>query len=270
MRIVLPLALVAMTVGLGHTFTCNDMHIIGVTSVNPSGTPQGVFDKMLGESICVRVQLIEIDTDLQLETPANYDVSVEIVNSNGQTVLSCCWTGEFSPGNAQPFYMGPPGWACCYQLSPADPIGTYTINVGIFDDDGNCGIPCTPGSWNQTVAQVTGVVPVELSSFEASARGGEVMVRWETSSEHENLGFFVLRAPRAEGDYIRLGEMIPARGTSTTGATYSFVDRPGTAGVFYYQLEDVSTDGSSTLHGPVRVVIDQPASWGGIKAAFDN
>ncbi|MBN1425251.1 hypothetical protein JXA88_11915 [Candidatus Fermentibacteria bacterium] len=270
MRFLLSVALVLAAVGSANAANCNDMHIIGVTTVASDGTAQGLFDKMLGESICVQVQLIEIDTDLQLETPADYDVRILIVDSNGDTVETCCWTGEPSPGNSVPFYMGPPGWTCCYALSPDDPIGTYTIYVGIFADDGNCEIPCVPGSWNHAVTQVTGVVPVELSAFEAAVSGATVTIRWETRSENDNLGFFVLRSSGTDGDYVRLGEMIPAQGSSSTGATYSFTDRPGTSGAYFYRLEDVATDGLTTLHNPVRVVTGDTATWGEIKASFDK
>lgn len=270
MRLVLALVTLFLAVGSAGAATCNDIHIIGVTSVNNAGAPQGVFDKMLGEALCVRVQLIEIDTDMLLEGPGDYDVRVIIVDSNGDTVQTCCWTGAPSPGNATPFYLGPPEWTCCYVLSPSDPIGTYSIYVGVFADDSNCEIPCVPGSWNQSVVQVTGVVPVELSSFEASVAGHSVVIRWETASEQENLGFFVLRAESIDGDYVRLGDMLPARGASSTGASYSFTDEPSSSGVYYYRLEDIATDGTSTLHDPVRVTVGEGATWGAIKASFDK
>ena len=86
-------------------------------------------------------------------------------------------------------------------------------------------------------------------------------------AEIENLGFYVLRSTEQEGQYERISELIEAEGTPSTGAVYFYVDHPE-AGVYFYRLEDIATDGSSTIHEPVRVVVGDVKSWGSVKSEF--
>ncbi len=105
-------------------------------------------------------------------------------------------------------------------------------------------------SWVQGTA-------VELLSFSGQVSGGLVSLRWETASETDNAGFHVWRADGLEAGYARLTpELIPAKGTATQGASYSFMDAAVSGGLtYYYRLEDVETNGTSTFHGPVAVTL---------------
>jgi hypothetical protein len=89
--------------------------------------------------------------------------------------------------------------------------------------------------------------------FEAVADG--VALVWETAAEIDNAGFNVYRATSPDGPYTRVNaDMIAAQGSPVAGARYSFTDAPG-AGTFYYRLEDVDFNGSSTFHGPLQVTL---------------
>jgi hypothetical protein len=46
--------------------------------------------------------------------------------------------------------------------------------------------------------------------------------------------------------------LIQAEGSPTQGATYQFVDESGqNRKTYYYKLEDIDLNGTSTMHGPV-------------------
>jgi len=98
-------------------------------------------------------------------------------------------------------------------------------------------------------------LPVTLSSFIAQAGDGEVTLHWVTESEIDNLGFHVYRALEAEGVYEQLtAEVLEGAGTSTGRREYAFSDVRLSNGVTYwYRLEDVAFDGTTTLHGPISV-----------------
>ena len=100
-------------------------------------------------------------------------------------------------------------------------------------------------------------LPVTLSSFTVQAGDGEVILRWVTESETDNLGFHVYRALEAEGKYARLtAEALEGAGTSTGRRAYAFSDIRLTNGVTYwYKIEDVAFDGARTLHGPISVMV---------------
>jgi hypothetical protein len=89
----------------------------------------------------------------------------------------------------------------------------------------------------------------------ATARGSAgVILKWATTSEVDNLGFNIYRAPTQAGPWQRLNPgMIPSLTPpgSTEGAAYEFVDPMPPPGTPFYVLEDVDTRGATTFHGPV-------------------
>ena len=82
-----------------------------------------------------------------------------------------------------------------------------------------------------------------------------VIVEWTTESEVNLAGFNLYRSDDPEGPYIKVNDaLIPASPDPVTGGSYVYTDTAVTAGVtYYYKLEDVELDGSSTMHGPIEV-----------------
>jgi hypothetical protein len=100
-------------------------------------------------------------------------------------------------------------------------------------------------------------VPVELASFTARPVEGGVLLRWETRSERDNLGFNVERADGKGGSYRRLNDqLIRGAGTTSVPQSYEYLDEAVEQGrTYWYRLEDVSLTGERTLHGPVQVTV---------------
>jgi hypothetical protein len=94
---------------------------------------------------------------------------------------------------------------------------------------------------------------VKLSSFTSTPKRGEVILQWTTESETDNAGFNLYRAESENGNYIKINtSLIPAKGSSTQGASYEFTDTDvQNRRTYYYKLEDIDLNGQSTLHGPV-------------------
>ena len=94
---------------------------------------------------------------------------------------------------------------------------------------------------------------VTLVSFTARPRRDSILLRWETATELDNLGFHLYRAESPEGARTRLNaDLIPSRNPgSPAGAVYTWRDRGAQPGVtYYYWLADVDVRGTTTLHGP--------------------
>jgi len=138
---------------------------------------------------------------------------------------------------------------------------------GAADGPANDGGGCASGSGDKVscyvdyalwqVAQHTCTATstaIELASFTGVPDGnGGVALFWETSTEVDNAGFNLYRAKLKDGIYEKINnEIIPAHGDATTGASYRHEDTPG-RGAFYYKLEDVDTNGVTTMHGPEKV-----------------
>ena len=60
-------------------------------------------------------------------------------------------------------------------------------------------------------------------------------------------------ATAENGEYIKINNsLIPAEGSSTQGASYEFIDSEvQNRKTYYYKLEDIDLNGTSTMHGPV-------------------
>ena len=68
-----------------------------------------------------------------------------------------------------------------------------------------------------------GIVPVELTSFIATANGKEVILSWATATELNNLGFEIQRSSDAR-EFYSVG-FVDGHGTTTEPQNYSYADR---------------------------------------------
>ena len=103
---------------------------------------------------------------------------------------------------------------------------------------------------------------VTLAGFHAWRARGDVHVNWKTASETDNAGFHLWRSDSVDGSYTRItGNLIPARGTTSSGAEYFYQDTDVEAGsIYWYKLEDIDLSGGSTFHGPI--VAEPEPAWG--------
>jgi len=110
------------------------------------------------------------------------------------------------------------------------------------------------------------VVPVELSLFDAAARGTIVDVLWSTSSELQSDRFIVERADLIAGndaEFRSIGS-VPASGTSTQRVDYSYTDRDVAPGRYLYRLTTVDVDGSTERSREVEVLVTENSGTFGI------
>jgi hypothetical protein len=106
-----------------------------------------------------------------------------------------------------------------------------------------------------------GQAAVTLVSFEVEWVGDQVRLTWETASEVDNIGFYVVRREGEAGDFERVTDLIPSEG-DIIGGFYEWIDGdivPGT--VYYYLLEDVSATGFSGYAGPVSTAPEATATF---------
>lgn len=104
------------------------------------------------------------------------------------------------------------------------------------------------------------VVPVELSIFDAKARGNNVDVFWSTASEKNTDHFQVERAPIsvtgiASSNTFTTVATVAAAGNSTAHIDYRHTDENVAPGTYLYRLTSVDMDGSSTQSEEIQVTI---------------
>ena len=84
--------------------------------------------------------------------------------------------------------------------------------------------------------------PVELSSFNASVTGKDVMLNWSTSEEINNSGFDIERKSIEGTDWTKIG-FVEGNGTSSNINSYSFTDRNLNSGRYDYRLKQIDFNG---------------------------
>ncbi|WP_167856693.1 T9SS type A sorting domain-containing protein [Hymenobacter aquaticus] len=126
-----------------------------------------------------------------------------------------------------------------FTVSNLDPNLTYYFFAFEFNNDGvlNAENYRVPNNEPQNP------LPVELVAFTAKLRGDNtVALNWATASETNNRGFEVERSADAKNFKTILFK--EGAGSSTTRTNYDAVDTKPLAGVSYYRLKQIDTDGA--------------------------
>ncbi|MHC1738135.1 MAG: BPL-N domain-containing protein [Ignavibacteriaceae bacterium] len=101
-----------------------------------------------------------------------------------------------------------------------------------------------------TVGDADSIVPVELTSFIASADKERVKLEWTTATETNNAGFEIQR--KSSGEWEKAG-FVEGKGTTAEEQNYSFTDRVKNAGKYSYRLKQMDFDGSFDYSNIIEV-----------------
>jgi uncharacterized protein (TIGR03790 family) len=103
------------------------------------------------------------------------------------------------------------------------------------------------GDPKTTIQEVQGILPVQMSYFNATASegSGTVELNWGTLSELNNYCFTVQRADTTVRGFADVeGSFIAGHGTTLDAKSYSWSDHNVAPGAYYYRLKQVDLDGS--------------------------
>jgi hypothetical protein len=189
-------------------------------------------------------------TRYNIETNWDYG-QVKVSTNNGSTWIPLAGNytepgvGSFQP-NGQPLYDGiRTNWA----QEEMDLTGrTSAQNKFQYQlrTDGNT----VADGWyvDDIVVFIYGIVPVELSSFTATAFNTEVILNWTTSSELNNMGFEIERKSLSNNYGWQSIGFVEGSGNSTSLNNYSFTDKNPIKGTLLYRLKQVDFDGSYKIY----------------------
>ncbi len=105
---------------------------------------------------------------------------------------------------------------------------------------------------------VTAPTAAHIQKYDAYRFDNGNLVRWHSSWETNNLGFYVYRQDNTNNLVRLTPELLAGSALSFGGAQlssgydYSWWDAPGSADAVYW-IEDVDLNGKRSMHGPVRV-----------------
>ncbi len=102
-----------------------------------------------------------------------------------------------------------------------------------------------------------GLLPVELSNFEAEVEDREISLQWETSSETNNAGFAIEYAG-LDGQYSEIA-FVEGNGTTSEANNYQFAINEFEIGIFKFRLKQVDFDGSYGYSPELDLTVDLPS-----------
>jgi len=96
---------------------------------------------------------------------------------------------------------------------------------------------------------------VTLVSFVAYPGNQQVILEWETATEADMLGFYIVRSEQPDGNYTQVSDLFFSQGTVISGLKYQYIDSNLTNGqTYYYKLETVDNSYNSELFGTVSAI----------------
>ncbi|MBN2412086.1 T9SS type A sorting domain-containing protein [candidate division KSB1 bacterium] len=112
-------------------------------------------------------------------------------------------------------------------------------------------------------------LPVKLISFTATTIDGQVILKWSTESEIDNVAFIIERG--ADKENFKLLAKIKGRGSASSRTDYFYTDKTVEAGqVYYYRLSDVNVQGETTTYPPVFTQPVKPPKETLLEKAYPN
>lgn len=163
----------------------------------------------------------------------------------------------------------------CYYIGPNNAnnlsgANEYTFIISYLDAQGNL-VPCRPDNIP---------LPVKFSMFTASRNKSNVAIKWETSTEVNNLGFYVQRNVRGTWETVTFVPSQAHEGNSNSPLSYSISDLNTTKGVSQYRILQVDIDGRSkysdirSVRGEAMsgktLVYPNPSQNGNVNVVFDD
>ena len=112
----------------------------------------------------------------------------------------------------------------------------------------------------RTTTTTWGALPVELSSFTASANNRDINLNWSTMTEINNSGFDIERKAISSDNWTMVGN-VSGNGTSNVAHSYSYTDRNLSSGIYTYRLKQTDFNGNFEYHNlNGEVIIGVPNS----------
>ncbi len=191
----------------------------------------------------------------------NTNSYVTFVDGNGEIRVRVAWTAlNFTPAvgtkiglvmwtnNSDGNYM----WGRVPTTNPVNGATPKLLeNEFVFAGSGD-GI-------NPNVDGVLTALPVELTSFSASACGTTVNLAWSTATELNAYSFEIERS-EDNNNWSCIGS-VSAHGNSSTINDYEYLDELTNSGKYYYRLKQIDNDGAYEFSDVVDVNVGTPESY---------
>ncbi|MCS7053395.1 MAG: M28 family peptidase [Ignavibacterium sp.] len=215
----------------------------------------------------------ELEFSTQWDIENNWDYGqVLISTNNGSTWIPLAGqytnagTGSFQP-NGEPLYDGTQLTWVNERMDISQYVGNNIKLRFLLRSDG----AVNADGWyvdDIKISIYSSLVPVELTSFTASANNNNVVLNWSTATELNNKGFEIERASLRNSlessqtlkNWEKIG-FVEGNGTTSEIKEYSFTDKNLNIGTHYYRLKQIDFDGSFVYSQEIKVDLTSPINY---------
>ncbi|MCX7610171.1 MAG: M28 family peptidase [Ignavibacterium sp.] len=214
----------------------------------------------------------ELEFSTQWDIENNWDYGqVLISTNNGSTWIPLAGqytnagTGSFQP-NGEPLYDGTQLTWVNERMDISQYVGNNIKLRFLLRSDGTV----NADGWyvdDIKISIYSSLVPVELTSFTASANNNNVVLNWSTATELNNKGFEIERASLRNSlessqtlNWEKIG-FVEGNGTTSEIKEYSFTDKKLNIGTYYYRLKQIDFDGSFVYSQEIKVDLTSPINY---------
>lgn len=208
-----------------------------------------------------RIESPTIDCSSQTNIPITFDY---IENGEGALDNATLWYSandgttwtQIDDMPKTPLCGGGQGqWTSRSLTLPASADNNPTVKIGFRWVNNANGVGTDPSVAIDNIVVGVVLLPIELSSFEASCNERANQINWTTESELNN-DYFIIHYSLDGHNWEYLDD-IKGAGTSKSQKKYEIVDLENHGKPVYYMLEQVDFDGSSTQH---QIVFVEPCT----------
>lgn len=121
---------------------------------------------------------------------------------------------------------------------------------------------------NAILSNNTTPLPVQLTSFTATAVNDEVLLCWQTATETMNYGFMIERVIQSSSNWETVG-FVKGHGNSNSPRDYAYSDKPSGGNNFKYRLKQIDNDGNYEYTKEIEVTLTPPTEFW-VKQNFPN
>jgi hypothetical protein len=138
-------------------------------------------------------------------------------------------------------------------------LGEYSMDMVVTSND-----PNNPEVTVPITMTVTNEIPVEFASLIAENVLDEVILKWQTASETNNMGFEVEKSEKlnvnGQTDWNKVG-FVNGSGTTTERTNYIFKEKISKPGICLYRLKQIDFDGTVAYSPEVEIDVTGPREY---------
>ncbi len=207
----------------------------------------------------------ELEFSTQWDIEADWDYGQVLISTNNGTIwtplaglYTNLGTGSFQP-NGQPLYDGTQATWVNEKINLSAYVGLNVKFRFLLRSDGSV----NNDGWyvdDIKLSVYSSFVPVELVSFTAFVKDGDVILNWKTATELNNKGFEIERAFKSNSgqlDWIKIG-FVEGNGTTSEQQQYTFTDKKLAVNSYLYRLKQIDFDGTFIYSQEIEVDVNSP------------